>query len=248
MSGGRPRRLALLAVYGRTPRPGARFAFGPLKAGFASSDRLASPIGGIARPCGRRCRLWARNGALRAHFFAASFGLDTASRGTAARRFALLGPVLDAGNLQPSASCSLRRISGDRAKLCGKLVSTLEFARGLYHILRYASDGSTRFAMPGVRSRVFLRRPLDAYRHLQDGWFGACGPDGWLHESYMSRIGVKPATVANLTAERAGLTPADSTRIAPVSHQPYVKSSVINACGGPPTSLKLLLPTAAASH
>ena len=21
-------------------------------------------------------------------------------------------------------------------------------------------------------------------RSLQDGWFGACGPDGWLHESY----------------------------------------------------------------
>ena len=42
-----------------------------------------------------------------------------------------------------------------------------------------------------------------AYLSLEDGWFGACGPDGWLHESYMSRIGVKAATVANLTAERA---------------------------------------------
>ena len=90
---------------GRTGRPGARFAFGPLKAGFESSDRLASPIGGSARPCGRRCRLWARDGGLRAHFFAAYFGLDTASRGTRAPSFARLGPVLDAGNLQPSASC-----------------------------------------------------------------------------------------------------------------------------------------------
>ena len=48
-----------------------------------------------------------------------------------------------------------------------------------------ASDGSTRFAMSGVRSGVFLRRPSDGVLSLQDGWFGACGPDGWLHESYM---------------------------------------------------------------
>ena len=93
----------------------------------------------------------------------------------------------------------------------------------------------------------FRVRPT-AYLSLQDGWFGACGPDGWLHESYMSRIGVTQATVANLMAARAGLTPADSTRIAPVSHQLFVKSSVINGCGATPTTLKLLLPTAAASH
>ena len=47
-----------------------------------------------------------------------------------------------------------------------------------------ASDGSTRLAMSGVRSRVFLPCRPTRTRSLQDGWFGACGPDGWLHESY----------------------------------------------------------------
>ena len=136
VSGGRPRRLALLAVYGRTGRPGARFVFGPLKPGFESSDRLALTMVGGGRPCDRRCRLWARDGALRAHFFAASFGLDTASRGTARLRFARLGPVLDAGNPQPSASCCRGLGFGEQGKALLKLVSTLEFTRGLYHILR----------------------------------------------------------------------------------------------------------------
>ena len=124
----------LLCMGGRGGR--ARFAFGPLKPGFASSDRLASPIGGSARPCGRRCRLWARDGALRAHFFAAYFGLDTASRGTARLSFARLGPVLDAGNPQPSASCCRGLGFGEQGKALLKLVSTLEFTRGPHHILR----------------------------------------------------------------------------------------------------------------
>ena len=37
---------------------------------------------------------------------------------------------------------------------------------------------------------------------LQDGWFGACGPDGWLHESCTGLISVtapKAAAVAKLS-------------------------------------------------
>ena len=161
MSGGRPRRLALLAVYGRTGRPGARFVFGPLKPGFESSDRLASPIGSSARPCALRCRLWARDGALRAHFFAASFGLDTASRGTARLRFARLGPVLDAGNPQPSASCCRGLGFGEQGKALLKLVSTLEFAQDLDQILRgrfrrfhaFRDVWSTSWGFPSVSAR-----------------------------------------------------------------------------------------------
>ena len=169
MSGGRPRRLALLAVYGRTPRPGARFAFGPLKAGFESSDRLASPIGSSARPCGRRCRLWARDGGLRAHFFAASFGLDTASRGTARRRPSVCDRFLDAGtrSRQLHAAQGLDLENRDKLRCSSKASSCDET---LVEILQDASDGSTRFATSGVRSRVFLRHPPDAYAE----------PAGWL--------------------------------------------------------------------
>ena len=169
MSGGRPRRLAHLASYGQTGRPGARFVFGPLKAGFASSDRLASPIGSSARPCGLRCRLWARDGGLRAHFFAAGFGLDTASRGTARRRPSVCDRFLDAGtrSRQLHAAQGLDLENRDKLRCSSKASSCDET---LVEILQDASDGSTRFAMAGVRSGVFLRAPLDAY----------LAPPGWL--------------------------------------------------------------------
>ncbi len=156
---------------GRTGRPGARFAFGPLKAGFESSDRLASPIGGSARPCGRRCRLWARDGGLRAHFFAASFGLDTASRGTAPLRFALLGPVLDAGNLQPSASCCTGLRFGEQRQAT-LLKQSLELRRDLSRDFAWTLPTVPRVlrCLEYVVGFSFGVRPT-ASLSLQDGWF-----------------------------------------------------------------------------
>ena len=111
-----------------------------------------------------------------------------------------------------------------------------------------ASDGSTRFATSGVRSRVFLRHPPDAYAE----------PAGWLVLSLRSgrmaarvvygldaAVGAPGSKVANLSA----LDHTHASRFTPVSHQLYVKSSVLNGCGAVPSiTLKLLLPTAAASH
>ena len=169
MSGGRPRRLALLAVYGRTGPPGARFAFGPLKPGFESSDRLASPIGSSARPCGRRCRLWARDGALRAHFFAASFGLDTTSGGSARRCPSVCERFLDAGTHSRQLHAAQGLDLENRAKLCAQAEgSTCDVTLLIFCV--DASDGSRRSSMSGARSRVFLPCPSDAYAE----------PPGWL--------------------------------------------------------------------
>ena len=193
MSGGRPRRLALLAVYGRTGRPGARFVFGPLKPGFESSDRLASPIGSSARPCGRRCRLWARDGALRAHFFAASFGLDTASGGSARR----CPSVSDSCWTPATRSRQLHAVPGEDRTLIACLRHKLRQARSLARPPSYfAWTLPTVSGVPRCLEHVvgfsFRVRPTRT-RSLQDGWFGACGPDGWLHESY---IGWMRATAA----------------------------------------------------
>ena len=38
-------------------------------------------------------------------------------------------------------------------------------------------------------------RPICTW-HLQDGWFGACGPDGWLHESCMAWMQVSEPQAA----------------------------------------------------
>ena len=168
---GRPRGLALLAVYGRTGRPGACFVFGPLKPGFESSNRLASPIGSSARPCGLRFRVWARDGAPRAHFFAAYFGLDTASEAPRGPRSARLGPVLDAGNPQPSASCCTGSRSDGEDELATKAAEgstsrspCSHFARTLPTVPRVLR------CLEYVVGFSFRVRPTRT-RSLQDGWF-----------------------------------------------------------------------------
>ena len=109
-------------------------------------------------------------GALRAHFFAASFGLDTASGGTARPFFARLGPVLDAG----TRSRQLHAASGeDRtviACLHDQSCARLDLAKVSIRFCADASDGSRRSSISGARSRVFLPCPPDAYAE----------PPGWL--------------------------------------------------------------------
>ena len=110
------------------------------------------------------------------------------------------------------------------------------------------SDGSTRFAMSGVRSRVFLPCPPDAYAE----------PPGWLVWSLRSgRMAAR--VIYGLVAAVGCFIPTlmghewwhklpARLYLTLVSHQLYVKSSVLNRCGAVPTTLKLLQLTAAASH
>ena len=66
-------------------------------------------------------------------------------------------------------------------------------------------------------------------RSLQDGWFGACGPDGWLHESCMGWMeGSAPqlATVGGLLRRHAP-HPA-LLAIKPVLLTSHVKSQCLN--------------------
>ena len=111
-----------------------------------------------------------------------------------------------------------------------------------------ASDGSTRFAMSGVRIGVFLRRPPD----------GVPEPPGWLVWSLRSgRMAAR--VIYGLVAAVGCFIPTlmghewwhklpARLYLTLVSHQLYVKSSVLNRCGAVPTTLKLLRLTAAAPH
>ena len=108
-------------------------------------------------------------GALRAHFFAASFGLDTASGGSARRCPSVCDRFLDAGthSRQLHAAQGLDLENRDKLR-CSS--SRLDHTKPAIRFCADASDGSTRFAMSGVRRGVFLPCPPDAYAE----------PPGWL--------------------------------------------------------------------
>ena len=135
-------------------------------------------------------------------FFRSLFWAGYGERWPARASVDRLGPVLDAGNPQPSASCCTGLGFGEQGK-------ALRSSRGLDHssnldqILRGRLPTVPRVSrcLEYVVGFSFGVRPTRT-RSLQDGWFGACGPDGWLHESYTGCISVtapKAAPVAKLS-------------------------------------------------